>query len=214
MPVAARPAVPLPAVRPPRRPPARGAPRGHTMVELVLVMTIGAVLAAMVTPRVNRAAYDADAGARVVRGALQTAQRLAVAQQCDVVVGFDTAGKRLRVLEDRNGNGQFDATPVAERVTWRPLEPAVRFASPPERVGGGVATGALTSITRRVDLLPSLVFRRDGAASENGEAYVRVVRGETTEWRAVSVQRATGRVEWWARTATPQHEGLWARRGL
>ena len=85
----------MPDPRPPFAPRA-----GHTLVELVLVLSLGMILLAVVTPRVNRSAYDADAGARVVRGALQTAQRVAVAQQADVVVGFDLPNHRLRVLED------------------------------------------------------------------------------------------------------------------
>lgn len=185
---------------------------GHTLVELVLVLTVGMLLAAVVTPRLNRAAYDADAAARVVRGALQTAQRVAVAQQADVVVGFDLPNGRLRVLEDLNGNGRHDAgAALRERVSWRPLDPGVRFARPPARVGGASATDALAEVSETNDGLPSVTFHRDGAASANAEAYLAATRGGVTAWRGVVVARATGRVEWWARDVAA---GTWARRGL
>lgn len=198
--------------RPPGRSPAGR--RGHSLVELVLVLSIGMILVAVVTPRVNRSGYDADAAARVVRGTLQTAQRVAVAQQADVIVGFDLANHRMRVLEDLNGNGRLDTgAALRERVTWRPLDASARFAVPPARVGGGAApVTPFASITKTADALPSVTFHRDGAASENGEAYLKAVRGGNTEWRAVVVARATGRVEWWARGGTTG--GAWVRRGL
>ncbi|GJG86548.1 hypothetical protein tb265_17290 [Gemmatimonadetes bacterium T265] len=206
------PVVVPPAVAAPPRPRARP---GYSLVELFLTLVIMAVALAAVTPRVNRAAYDADAAARVVVGTLQVAQRLAVTQQSTVVVGFDTARRRMRVLEDRNGNLQYDpAVTDSERVTWRPVDPPTAvFATPPSGVNGAVAA-ALASFTTpaaTTDGFPSVAFRRDGAASDNVEVYVRVVRGALTEWRAVTVARATGRVTWWSR---PTAGGAWKRRSL
>ena len=188
---------------------------GYTIVELLVTLAIMALALAAVTPRVHRAAYDADAAARVIAGTLQTAQRLAVTEQSTVVVGFDTAGGRLRILEDRNGNLHYDAAALdSERVVWRPVDTqAAAFATPPAGVNGPVAS-ALASINTpaaTTDGLPSVAFRRDGAASENFEAYVRVLRGGVTEWRAVTVARATGRVVWWAR---PVAGGPWQRKSL
>lgn len=186
------------------------------MIELMLVVTIGAILAAMVTPRVNRAAYDADAAAGVLRGTLQTAQRVAVAQQIDVIVSFDLANQRLRVLEDMNANGVRDLLPTPERLTYRPLDVPARFATPPSTVSGSTApTTPLVAVpTTYEGGLPGIRFHRDGSASDNGEAYLRVTRGGVTEWRAAVVSRPTGRVSWWARTVTATSSGSWARRGL
>ncbi len=196
-------------------PPRRRARAGYSLVELLLTLVIMAVALAAVTPRVNRAAYDADAAARVIAGALQVAQRLAVTQQSTVVVGFDTAHARMRVLEDRNGNLRYDpAAADSERVTWRPVDtPAAAFGTPPSGVNGTVSA-SLASFTlpaTKTDGFPSVAFRRDGAASDNVEVYVRVRRGAVVEWRAVTVARATGRVTWWAR---PAAGGAWKRRSL
>ena len=177
-------------------------------------MIVGVAIAA-VTPRVNRAAYDADAAARVISGTLQVAQRLAVTQQSTVVVGFDTVRGRMRILEDRNGNLKYDAGVAdSERVTWRPVDTrAAAFGTPPSGVNGTVSASlaSFTPGTSTVDGLPSVAFRRDGAASDNIEVYVRVLRGKVAEWRAVTIARATGRVTWWARPATG---GAWKRRSL
>lgn len=202
---------------PPAAPaPPRPSPRaGYTIVELIVTLVIMAVALAAVAPRVNRAAYDADAAARVIAGALQVAQRLAVTEQSTVVVGFDTTRGRMRVLEDRNGNLRYDpGVADSERVTWRPVDTrAAAFARPPAGVNGAVAASlaSFTTPAATTDGLPSVAFRRDGAASDNVEVYVRVVRGAVTEWRAVTVARATGRVTWWARSATT---GAWVRRSL
>lgn len=196
-------------------PPRLRARAGYSLVELFISLVIMAVALAAVTPRVNRAAYDADAAARVIAGTLQVAQRLAVTQQSTVVVGFDTARGRMRTLEDRNGNLRYDpGLADSERVTWRPVDTqAAAFGKPPAGVNGAVAA-SLASFTTPVALtdgLPSVAFRRDGAASDNVEVYVRVVRGTVTEWRAITVARATGRVTWWARPTTG---GPWKRRSL
>lgn len=188
---------------------------GYSIVELFATLVIMAVALAAVTPRVNRSAYDADAAARVISGTLLVAQRLAVTQQSTVVVGFDTARARIRVLEDRNGNMRYDAGVAdSERVSWRPVDtPAATFAKPPAGVNGAVSASlaSFTTATSKTDGMPSVVFRRDGAASDNIEVYVRVLRGGRSEWRAITVARSTGRVTWWARPATG---GAWKRRSL
>lgn len=192
----------------------RRAPRaGYSLVELLVALAILAVMVAAAVPRLNIPGYQADGGARVVVGALQGAQRLAIAQQSAVVVGVDLPNNRLRILEDLNANGVRDCPPlvqICERVTWRPLDAPAAFATPPASVTGA-QPAAVVNVTQVRDLLPSLSFGRDGAASESGEIYLRARRGTMTEWRGVVVTRATGRVDWYARS-TPG--GAWKRRSL
>ncbi len=197
------------------RPPRRRARAGYTIVELLVTLVVIAVVVAAVTPRLNRASYDADAAARVIAGTLQTAQRLAITQQSTVVVGVDTARNRLRTLEDRNGNLRYDAGVAdSERVTWRPVDTqAAAFGTPPSGVNGtvGASLANFSTAISQTDGLASVVFRRDGAASDNVEIYVRVFRRGISEWRAITVARATGRVTWWA---LPTAGGPWKRRSL
>ncbi|HEY0777880.1 MAG TPA: hypothetical protein VGD56_07925 [Gemmatirosa sp.] len=215
MPVIAPASAPAAAPAAASCPSRRTARAGYSLVELFVTLVVMTVAIAALAPRVNRAAYDADAAARVITGALQTAERLAVTEQSTVVVGFDTTRGRLRMLEDRNGNLHYDpAVTDSERVTWRPVDTrAAAFAQPPVGVNGSVSASlaSFTTPPATTDGLPSVVFRRDGAASDNIEVYVRVRRGAITEWRAITVARGTGRVTWWAWNAGG---AVWARKSL
>src|SRR5688572_1888643 len=101
--------------------------KGVTMIELLIVMIILGVVAAMAVPRIDMNAYRADAAARGVRGVLQIAQRSAITRQSNVVVTFDSTNRRMTVLEDNNDNGTAD---VGERVINKPLDEHVRFIAP------------------------------------------------------------------------------------
>lgn len=194
--------------RPPRPGPAPRRPPGYTLVELLTACALLGVLGAVAYPRLDTARLDADGAAHEVRVALQLAQRLAITQQATVVVGIDSATRRLRLLEDLNGNARSDA---GERITWRALPTHTAFATPPSRVAGGAAPGAIVQLAEVVDGLPSVVFRRDGSASAPGELYLTARRHGVREWRAVQLVQATGRVEWW-RGRPP--EMPWRRAGL
>ena len=69
-----------------------------------------------------------------MRGALQQAQRLAIQNQFDVVVGFDLANARIRIAEDSTNDRRIGAN---ERRRWVPLEPEVTFAPPPAAASPG-----------------------------------------------------------------------------
>lgn len=65
----------------------RGACRGFTLVELVLVIIIAAVLAAVAVPRmVDRRAFQTHGAAAEIRTALRYAQKLAMAKNREVCV--------------------------------------------------------------------------------------------------------------------------------
>lgn len=65
----------------------RGFSRGFTLVELVLVMTIAGVLAAVAVPRmVDRSAFQTHGGAAEIRTALRYAQKLALAKNRKICV--------------------------------------------------------------------------------------------------------------------------------
>lgn len=179
--------------------------RAFTLVELLIVLTLIAIVAGFAIPRVDTMKYRSDAAARSVVGQLQGAQRTAVTRQYDVLVSFDVTGRRVRVLEDTNHNGRADD---GERASWRVLAEGTQFAAPPAAVslGGGAVVGR---DLRTVDGLPTLVFRRDGSAGGDAEIYLTSPRAKSSDFRAVLVTEATGRAEWLRYTG--EH---WTRAGL
>jgi MSHA pilin protein MshC len=80
---------------------------GFTFLELVLVLTVIGVLAAVAVPRmVDRSAFQTHGGAAEIRTALRYAQKLALAKNRDVCVITNPAGLALR----------FEDPPVAGTV--------------------------------------------------------------------------------------------------
>lgn len=179
---------------------------GFTLVELIIVLVIVGVVAAMAVPRLDLAGYRADAGARLVRGALQVAHRTAIARQSDVIVSFDADGGGVRIAEDLNSNGQIDAD---ERVTWKRFDGGIRFATPPATIDGGNGGAVVLTRSRAVEGLPSVIFRRNGAASSDVELYLTDATGERDAFRGIAVVQATGRADWYR-----LRDGNWKEVGL
>jgi prepilin-type N-terminal cleavage/methylation domain-containing protein len=178
---------------------------GFSLIELLIVVSLLAILAAMGIPRLNSARYRADAAATLARALLQQSQRNAITRQSNVIISVDTVNQRMRIVEDYNNNDTLNAS---DRVTFRRLEEGARFARPPMgRVTGGAATGAVQGTAlRTVSTLPGVIFRRDGSASTDLELYVTMRPTVHTEYRAVVVSPSTGRVDAYRWTGS-----AWAR---
>ena len=174
----------------------RHSPNGwaFTVIELMIVLAIIGVIAAFAYPKVNFTQFRVDAAARAVRVALQNAERLAVTRQYDVVVSFDTANRRIRILEDNNNNATVDA---GEHVIFAQLEDSVHFAVPPAGVSGSPGSAIDGSSIRTVDNMPTLIFHRDGAASSGADIYITSRRALDDDFRCVRVVQSTGRTLWW-----------------
>jgi prepilin-type N-terminal cleavage/methylation domain-containing protein len=168
--------------------------RGFSAVELLIVCAIVGIFATLAYPRVNFTQFQVDSGARTVRVALQNAERLAVTRQYDVVVSFDVTNKRLRILEDGNNN---DAVDNGERVTYAALEDGVHFKTPPAGLSGPVTSAVIGSNIKTVNGMPTIVFRRDGAASTDLEVYLVSSKELANDWRAIQVVQSTGRTDWY-----------------
>ena len=93
---------------------------GFTVIEMVIVVTLVAIVTAIVMPKINYTAWRVDVGARGIRAALQKAATLAVASQHNVLVAVDAPNGRLFVVEDVNNNLQADPgdTAIIMRVGW------------------------------------------------------------------------------------------------
>jgi prepilin-type N-terminal cleavage/methylation domain-containing protein len=180
--------------------------RGFSAIELLLVCAIVGIFATLAYPRVNFTQFQVDSGARTVRVALQNAERLAVTRRYDVVVSFDQINKRLRILEDGNNN---DAVDNGERVTYVPLEDGVHFKRPPAGLSGPVNTAVSGSNLKTIDGMPSVAFRRDGAASTDLEVYLASSKELPNDWRAIQVVQSTGRTNWFRYLS-----GLWKAESI
>ena len=96
----------------------RTANRGFTLIEVIMVIVLIGVVAAIALPRVGVSRYQSNAAARAVTGTLSYAQRMAISQQTNINVAFDAARRGMRVHEDRDMTSIW--TPRAGDVhRWR-----------------------------------------------------------------------------------------------
>jgi prepilin-type N-terminal cleavage/methylation domain-containing protein len=166
--------------------------RGFSILELVVVLIMIGILAAMAVPRLNYERYRADGAMRVTRTLLQGAQRSAIMRQTNVVVGFDVAARQMVLLEDADNDCVQD---INERKTVRTLDEGAKFKTPPSSVTGIAALEINGTNLCTLNGLPAIQFLRDGAASSDLEVYITSSRGTQTDFRAVTVIQATGRTD-------------------
>ncbi len=181
--------------------------RAYTLIEMLIVITIVAIVTAFALPKVNYLGFRIDAGARAVRTALQRAQAAAVAGQHNMIVSVDLGRQRLVIVEDNNNNLTVDA---GERVTVTPLQAGVVFGAPTGTwAGAPPPTGAINgSQLQTINGMPSFVFRGDGAASSDAQIYVTSTRGLVTDQRGIGVTQATGHIDQYRNTGS-----IWTRMG-
>jgi prepilin-type N-terminal cleavage/methylation domain-containing protein len=177
---------------------------GFSLIEALTVVVIIGILAAVVVPKTAGDRWQLDGAVRATAAEMSYAAQSAVTLQSDVRVSFNADSGRIRTHEDRNNNGTIDS---GERVRWTTVAENVYFArgtTPALPMGGAAVTFTGTS-----DGMRTVIFRRDGSASEEGGVYLStrraVARGNTRDVRAVVVTRSTGR-------ATPMTaaSGSWA----
>lgn len=178
---------------------------GFTLLELLIVVSIMSILAAIALPKINLHQFRIDAGVRVVQGALQQAERYGVQRQHDMIVSFDIAGKRVLIIDDQNNNAAADAN---EKVMVRPLEDGVRFAIPPAAIGAGALAAVAGGNLVTIGGYPSIIFHRDGATSTSLQVYITSTRPDATDFKALSVTQSTGHVDYYS-----YRTGAWKRGG-
>lgn len=174
--------------------------RGFTMVEMLIVITMMAIVAAMALPRVNVSRIQSKSSIQALGTTMLAMQREAISRQHNIVVMVDTAQRQLRVLYDANDNLAINN---GERVRGIPLGDGIQFGRPatvPVRTFGGAAVNFTTQET--TTSLPAIVFFRNGSAREFGGVYLTTrlaLAGDPdhrNETWAMEMIRATGRSEW------------------
>lgn len=179
---------------------------GVTLIELLIVLTIMAVITAMAIPKINTRRFRMDQSAQLVRGTLQMAERLSVTKQFDVVVSFDLARNMVRMVEDANNDATVGAS---ERITWKALDDGALFQIPSAGINGAVSAAVSGSNLQTIGGLPSIIFRRNGAASSNLEVYLTSSENKPGDFRAVTVEQAIARSTWFR-----QLNNQWKSGGL
>ena len=173
--------------------------RGFTLVEMLIVVTMIGIMTGIALWRVDIARYQVNGDIQSIGTTLIASQREAIAKQHNVMVVFDTAGNRVRVVWDANNNGAFDAGEHSRLVF---LGDRVRFGlgtAPAMPIGTNSINFTQTETNSG---LPEVTFYRNGSASEAGGAYITSLRSigdpkYVNDNRAMRVERATGRAEWW-----------------
>ena len=173
--------------------------RGFTLVEMLIVVTMIGIMTGIALWRVDIARYQVNGDIQSIGTTLIASQREAIAKQHNVIVVFDTAGNRVRVIWDANNNGQYDD---GEHTRMVFLGDRVEFGlgtAPAMPIGTQAVNFTDTEASSG---LPCVTFYRNGSASEAGGAYITSRRSigdpkYVNDNRAMRVERATGRAEWW-----------------
>ncbi|HTR78377.1 MAG TPA: GspH/FimT family pseudopilin [Gemmatimonadaceae bacterium] len=171
--------------------------RAFSLMEVLLVLVITGIAAAMAVSRIDFSRYQADAVVQTIRATLEKAQRDAITRGHNVIVSFDTASGRIEVVWDANNNGAVDA---GERVVWVPLERGNSFSVPSAGVNGAVTASIVGATLHTFNSMPSVTYRRDGSVSTDLEIYTATNgRRAAKIYRAITVFQATGRTAWYRR---------------
>jgi hypothetical protein len=172
--------------------------RGQSFAGLLTVLLVLTLLTAYAAPRVDLTRYRSDAMARQAAAVFTAASRSARQSRHDVVVRVDSAGKRLSVMHDRNGNGARDP---GEEETWTDLDPSADILDPPARLPVLAMSAAQRPLHTSGLAAPvsvgRVVFRRGGGSNADFVIYLTSDPGLPSAWRAVQVASRTGMVLLW-----------------
>ena len=170
-----------------------------TLIELLVVIVMIGIVLSIAVWKIDIARYQINGDEQVVGSALISAQRQAIAKQHNVIVVFDQANSVMRIVSDDNNNGKADPTEASRSVQ---LGDRVRYGLGYAPAMSWGSSGISFTLTESGSGLPAVTFYRNGSASESKGVYLCSTRSLTdakfaSDVRAIHVERATGRAEWW-----------------
>lgn len=175
------------------------------MIELVTTMVIMGVVALMSIPKIDLSRMRSDAALRQLMTVFVQAQRTALTKQYNVIVSIDVPNGRVRLVEDKNNSSTYDS---GDRMVWVALDREVTFSSSPAALDGLSGVTAFTR-ARTLDGYPTLIFRRNGAASSDAAFFVSSKPSDAGAARAVYVTQSTGRADGYKYSSAG-----WVRAGI
>lgn len=180
---------------------------GFTLLELLIVLAIMMVVAAMATPNIWNAIanYRLREAASSLSGLAQSARSNSVRGNTAVALRWDTDNNRQRIYVDLNGNGSYDSGTEYKNVVLLPAKLQITAASHP----GNAATGLWNTTTYTVtdNAFPRFNPRGLPCAVPAGlvvcsslQPYVVYLKSDNafggTSWAAVTITPA-GRIKSW-----------------
>jgi prepilin-type N-terminal cleavage/methylation domain-containing protein len=172
--------------------------RGFSLTEMLIIIVMLSILAALAFPRLDYMRYRVNGDARNVTMTLAYAQRLAVSLQHNVQVTFDPVTRQVRTLEDKNDDGAYSTD---ERIRNFQLSEGVIFSQ------NGVANLPSPAAT---NIVTQITFWRDGSSNTAGCVFLNttrgVAKGNNEDSRGIDIVRSTGRATWYTYTG-----GTWRR---
>lgn len=178
--------------------------RGFSMIEMVTTLIIMGIVAAMAIPKLDLSHMKSDAALRQVMTVFVQAQRTALSKQYNVIISIDVPNNRMRLIEDRNNSSTYD---TGDRMYWMALEPGTKFVASPTALDG--MSGTVTFLRpKTIDGYPSVIFKRNGAASSDGVVFFTSKATDPGSLRGIEITQSTGRTDPYKYTGSS-----WVRAG-
>jgi prepilin-type N-terminal cleavage/methylation domain-containing protein len=176
--------------------------QGFSLIELLLVIVMIGVLAALVMPKILVDNAQVDTATRTFGMSLMVAQREAVARQHNVLLVFDTSAHTITTVWDANNNAKVDA---GEKTRPFLIPERVVLGRPASVSALGTASAGVP-VTLKSGDRPMLVLQRNGSIDRGVTLYLSTIASMAgsprAEARAVVLARATARPDWYAWTGS------------
>jgi prepilin-type N-terminal cleavage/methylation domain-containing protein len=186
--------------------------RGITLIEMIIVITMIAIILAISIPRLNTSRLRAKSAVTSLGTTMLALQREAIAKQHNILVLIAVNPRQIQVVYDSNNNERWDTN---ERERPIPLGEEIVFGKPGTATARSFGSAAVNfTNTEPTSGLPAIVLYRDGSAKEYGGLYLTTGRaiagaaGHAGETWAMEMVRATGRPEWYRWNGTTWLRGF------